>query len=118
MVVTDWTVIQFTCRQPFVRAVVRHELGHLVGVSHVTSAGQLMFSQIQPPTAQVVAPAEPSVITVGILFRSPIEKMEVSAASTGRMLRNLGHALEFVQADVLARGTLGWAERVGSCLVR
>ncbi len=65
MMVTDWTVIRFTCVQPFVRAVVLHELGHLVGVSHVTSASQLMFSQIQPPTAQVVAPAELSVITVG-----------------------------------------------------
>jgi len=65
MMVTDWTVIRSTCVQPFVRAVVLHELGHLVGVSHITSASQLMFSQIQPPTAQVVAPAELSVITAG-----------------------------------------------------
>jgi hypothetical protein len=31
-----------------VRAVVLHELGHLVGLGHVTSASQLMYPQIQP----------------------------------------------------------------------
>ena len=31
-----------------VRAVVLHELGHLVGLDHVTAANQLMYPQIQP----------------------------------------------------------------------
>jgi hypothetical protein len=31
-----------------VRAVVLHELGHLVGLDHVTSASQLMYPQVQP----------------------------------------------------------------------
>jgi hypothetical protein len=31
-----------------VRAVVLHELGHLVGLDHVTAANQLMYPQSQP----------------------------------------------------------------------
>jgi hypothetical protein len=31
-----------------VRAIVLHELGHLVGLDHVTAANQLMYPQIQP----------------------------------------------------------------------
>jgi Zn-dependent protease with chaperone function len=31
-----------------VRAVVLHELGHLVGLDHVTAADQLMYPQVQP----------------------------------------------------------------------
>ena len=31
-----------------VRAVVLHELGHLVGLDHVSAANQLMYPQIQP----------------------------------------------------------------------
>jgi len=31
-----------------VRAVVLHELGHLVGLDHVTAASQLMYPQTQP----------------------------------------------------------------------
>jgi hypothetical protein len=31
-----------------VRAIVLHELGHLVGLDHVTAVNQLMYPQIQP----------------------------------------------------------------------
>jgi len=42
------TIRQWPNGNGVVRAVVLHELGHLVGLDHVTSAGQLMYPKSQP----------------------------------------------------------------------
>jgi hypothetical protein len=42
------SLLQHPTGKRAVRAVVLHELGHLVGLDHVTDAGQLMYPQAQP----------------------------------------------------------------------
>ena len=42
------SILQRPNGKEVVRAVVLHELGHLVGLSHVTDASQLMYPQSQP----------------------------------------------------------------------
>ncbi len=41
-------ILQWPNGNQVVRAIVLHELGHLVGLDHVTSASQLMYPQSQP----------------------------------------------------------------------
>lgn len=49
------SILKHPAGQRAVRAVVLHELGHLVGLDHVTDASQLMYPQAQPGVTDFAA---------------------------------------------------------------